>query len=90
MIVQVALARSIQCPQLLSTPGPAKETSCIGQQCMAWRWYDPERRDVVMMGREEVARQAGISVEIADPEVASVPYGEQRRGYCGLAGLARP
>lgn len=89
MIIKVYMAHTKQCPHLLSSTDPKQVTCCIGSECMAWRWIDPEERDVVMMSRQQVAQAAGIAVEHAEPEVARFPYGNERRGYCGMAGPPR-
>jgi len=47
---------------------------CAGPECMAWRWAENIPQVCVKCGTEDTAWQD-------DPE--------QRRGYCGLAGLPK-
>ena len=56
------------------------ECRCIGDTCMAWRWFDGEfatwKRGVLVPEEEHIER---IERERSD-------YEKRRRGYCGLAG----
>lgn len=54
---------------------------------MMWRWHDAETKRVVVMTREEIARECGIPIEKVDEaQMQEIPTGAERRGYCGLAG----
>lgn len=76
-------------------PDFAKQTSCIGSKCMAWRWSEAKRTKAFVEAVQQRIKEkstkdkpyshnkaiAEVYAEIGDKLVHS-------EGYCGLAGPA--
>ena len=96
MIITEEEAKKLWCHQKLNNHPFAG--SCLGAQCMAWRWENGEF-EVKSTFTEYGSKQTppdGEGWERTTPEDPSRrvywerPWKERRMGYCGLAPLPSP
>ena len=70
----------------LACPYKPNET-CDACGCMMWRWADSEREVVTAdPGKDGNGPWEYEKYHACNLEYWRRPYGERRRGYCGLAG----
>jgi len=56
----------------------ARDIVCLASDCMAWRWLDAPRKWIVDVPAYETPDR--------EPVGHYEPIGDERRGFCGLAG----
>jgi hypothetical protein len=74
------------CHRTFPNTGPSSDApfNCEASECMAWRWGDPATKQETVATIPQIKAEFGVDVDRA--EVRQVPFGPERRGFCGLAG----
>lgn len=78
-------AKDCECPQNFDAP-------CVSSHCMGWRWHDAET-EIVVTDTDQPPPGDGWEPRLTAKQTKAQkkwswgrPYGDRRRGFCGMAG----